>query len=475
MYLTRLYPIPERYSTSDGAFYFGNEITLRVPKTLPDVICKNLIYLWERFTFGGSKLNVFPDNVDGLILGGGGNTPENGYYGISVTEKGATVGAGSDKAFVDGFTTLLQLLIPENLTEGSESFYIPCTEIRDNPSLGLRMMHICVFPESKMSTLEKAISLAGFLKFTHVILEFWGTFKYKAHPMMSWENSYTAAQLRPLVELANGYGMEVIPMINHFGHAAQARGRFGRHVTLDRDPRMQLLFEPDGWTWCLSNPDSIKLLDEMRAELSELCGKGSYFHLGFDEAYSFATCPKCRKRVPHELLAEYINSLTEKLAKDGRRPIIWHDELIDRNDYPADLPYYLEANGQHHNTSPAIDLIDKRVIIADWQYQIKTPDIPETDDFLRRGFDVLLCPWDDPANVAGLSEAARNKGCAGVLLTTWDHLPNCILPLPGFADSIWSGDTTPPQRIEIGALMRKIRRANGFADAGWSKFESSLD
>ena len=88
--------------------------------------------------------------------------------------------------------------------------------------------------------------------------------------------------------------MEPVPMINHFGHAPQSRSCMGRHTILNAEPRLSLLFEPDGWTWCLSNPDTYRLLADMRAELCGLFGDGKYFHLGFDEAYSFATCPKCR-------------------------------------------------------------------------------------------------------------------------------------------------------------------------------------
>ena len=96
-------------------------------------------------------------------------------------------------------------------------------------------------------------------------------------------------------------------MINHLGHAAQSRVSMGRHTVLNQNPRMQLLFEPDGWTWCTTSSTARKLLSDVRSELMELCGDGEYFHLGFDEAYSFATCPNCRKHEPYKLLAEYIN------------------------------------------------------------------------------------------------------------------------------------------------------------------------
>ena len=61
-------------------------------------------------------------------------------------------------------------------------------------------------------------------------------------------------------------------MSNQFGHATQSRDAYGRHVLLNRNPRLSRLFEPDGWTWCLSNPDTYRMLAEMRAEL-DVCRK----------------------------------------------------------------------------------------------------------------------------------------------------------------------------------------------------------
>ena len=110
-------------------------------------------------------------------------------------------------------------------------------------------------------------------------------YQYDALPEMAWRGrSYSKQQIRPLIELANSFGVEVIPMTNHLGHASQSRGWAGKHTVLDQNPRLSTLFEPDGWTWCLSNPDTYGLLGDMRAELIEFCGPGKYFHLGFDEA-----------------------------------------------------------------------------------------------------------------------------------------------------------------------------------------------
>lgn len=63
------------------------------------------------------------------------------------------------------------------------------------------------------------------MKYTHVVLEFWGMLQYDALPEMAWpEKSFSKDQIKPLIQAAHSYGMEVIPMLNHLGHATQSPG-----------------------------------------------------------------------------------------------------------------------------------------------------------------------------------------------------------------------------------------------------------
>ena len=300
MYLTQLYPTPRSYTKKDVTYAFGAYVTMRISFSPRSETVERLITLWRRFTCDCSTLTLTYDDTDGSFAAViGENAPteplaSDDAYRLSVRERAVSLVAESEKAFLDGFMILLQCIVPLCLTPGAESFALPAVEIRDSAKVAFRAIHLCVFPESERHTLEKAIHLAGFLHLTHIVLEFWGTYPYHALSSLHWHGgSWSRTDAQALVRLSHSYGMEVIPMINHFGHAASARSCYGRHVVLDADPRQSLLFEPDGWTWCSTNPDTYRLLSEMRAEMMELCGSGAYFHLGFDEAYSFATCPTC--------------------------------------------------------------------------------------------------------------------------------------------------------------------------------------
>lgn len=474
MYLRHLIPSPRSFVEDESIkFYFTNKVTAEI-SGLDSLITERVKYLWKRFSCDASELDVVEaKNGYSFKIG---NTDcelcENDKYAIKADENGICLKAVDKFYLMNGFTTLVQLICPEELSRGNEKLYISAADVHDSPSVGFRAVHICIFPESKFETIAKAINVAGFYKMTHVILEFWGTLKYESLPELAWaEHSFTKSEAKKFIDLIRSYGMQPIPMINHFGHAAQSRVYMGRHTVLNSNLRLSKLFEPDGWTWCLSNPDTYELLAKMREELCELFGEGDYFHIGFDEAYSFGTCDKCRKRVPHELLAEYINRLTEDLAKVGRRPIMWHDELINISDF-SERTFPIVANGQNHNTAPALELLDKRVIIADWQYDYKQNFNPTTPYFVEKGFDTLVCPWDARENIRSLSNNAKNTENYGILFTTWDHISNFLREGGYFASCAWCKDDPkmpdPMFWTEAASILRKIYDADGdFEISGW--------
>ena len=474
MYLRRLYPTPKTFSEDEAArFRFGSRVSARVSGLSP-ACAERVRQLWRRFSCDACELDL-TGGGDGYRFAIGAcdaERNEGDSYAINAQPDGVAVAAKDGVSLMNGICTLAQLICPEDLTEGRESFYISSARVHDAPSIPFRAVHFCIFPDTKLYNIEKAIHLAGFLKMTHVILEFWGTFRFDCEQTLSWKDrSFSKTELGPLINLIKSYGMEAIPMSNQFGHATQSRVAYGRHVVLNRDPRLSRLFEPDGWTWCLSNPDTYRLLTEMRAELIDFCGEGGYFHLGFDEAYSFATCDLCRKRVPHELLAEFLNRLAEDVCKTGRRPIVWHDQFLRRSDL-GEGP--IVANGDNQNTSAALDLLDRRIIMADWQYDYRNGFNKTTAVLMEKGFDTVVCPWDDLENIRSLASDANRLGAYGIILTTWDRLPNWLRNAPVAAGYAWNGgaEDSGLSHTESACLIRRLYDAGGrYEESGWNMNE----
>ncbi len=477
MYLSQVYPRPASFVEKDcGPYVFGSAVTMKLGTPVSPEAAEGVRFLWNRFSFTVSSLTVEQGGGSGWTAVVGSpdfKAPETDHYAISSNESGAIVSAVSEAALVDGLKTLVQLITPVSLGAGAEKLYLCPVEIADRPTLKFRGIHLCLFPESDVSTIEKAVELAGFLKLTHVVLEFWGVYPFETLKELAWAgHCWTKEQVRSLIALCRSYNMEVIPMFNMLGHASQSRRRVGRHSVLNQDPRLQMYFEPDGWTWCVSNPDTQKLLYDVMQELCGLCGDGRYFHIGCDEAQSFATCPICRKREQGELLAEHVQRLTDQLAGVGRRPIMWHDQLIRRSDFAFYKDSAMAANGD--DTFRALERIDRRVIIADWQYHYTGAENPTARYFIEKGFDTIVSPWNDLKNVLSLSESARRLNAYGVMLTTWAGLPEMIHRMLETANMLWcdcSAGYPKPRNNDAAAILRKVHASPRYEEAGWNRVE----
>ena len=219
--------------------------------------------------------------------------------------------------------TLRQLAIAKRGTFKTEGWIIPALTISDRPHLAFRAVHLCWFPEVRPQQIERAIRLAALLKFNYAIIEPWGMYKSEKHPWWCWpQANMTKAEVRRLVAVGRDLGITLIPQINCYGHATSARGRSLKHSALDLHPEYEPLFEPDGWSsgwnWCLSNPETQRVLRELIAEMHENFGNPPYFHIGCDEA-DRQTCPDCVKTPNSELVLRHITGLAEFVRSRGAR------------------------------------------------------------------------------------------------------------------------------------------------------------
>lgn len=475
-------PQPKSLTWQDGAFRYGNRVAMNVNHAFPANRKVLLSTLWNRFSMTGSTLEIVENGLLPACCAqiGSGELPaldSGDEYAVQVTPAGVGLAARDELGLMHAFFSLIQAIDPINLNIGEEALEIPCLTIHDHPSMALRSIHVCVFPETSLTLLEKCFSLAGLLKCSHIVLEFWGTLQYDALPEMAWSGrSYSKQQIRPLIELANAYGMEVVPMTNHLGHAAQSRGGMGKNTVLDQNPRLATLFEPDGWTWCLSNPQVHTLLRRFREELIELCGPGSYFHLGCDEAYSYASCRRCAGKDRVEMLVRYLNGLAAELDEQGRRAFIWGDQFLETKAW-ANTPY-IATSRDDQMTHLALDKLDRRLIIADWQYNLtEEGEVLSATHFKNHGFDTVLCPWDGGGakNTVLLAKAVDRQQLDGLMVTTWHHLPTMLKHFPDHLSAAWNGcDFTPDPHVPFtsSVLIRKLMpKPSRFEDSGFYSWE----
>ena len=384
---------------------------------------------------------------------------------MDVTERGIRIAGQNTAAAVRGFITMLDRI---EYDRAGDSFRIPCGRVEEAPRMAFRSVHLCLFPETSLRFIQKCIRACGVAKYSHIVLEFWGMLKFDCMPELAWPFAHSKEDIRPLIAEAKALGMEIIPMFNHLGHASASRELYGKHVVLDQNPRMEYLFTMHGWEWDFESEEVYDLLAHVRRELIELCGEGSYFHLGCDEAYSLGYGENRA-----EALCHYLNRIAAELREQGRRTIIWGDMLLLRRDYVGESQKYSCNMENKEIYRTLIEGLDKDIIIADWQYHLSC-DIWKSSTALKEaGFEVICCPWDTQSNARSAIVNVQKQELMGIMHTTWHTLSKGFPIMLYSGRAAYSGETevkSKEVRFSAAEVARRVLPAHGvYEDAGWSE------
>ena len=425
------------------------------------VICE----FWHNFTFNSSDLSLEHSNELVFRIG---NTPraelEEYDYSINIDSEGLCVYAKSEKDLLCGFMTLLDRIVADDVDDKIVAI-LECVSIKDLPTIKNRMVHFCIFPETEIWELQRFIRLCGALKYTHVVIEFWGMLKYDCMRELSWSTAYTKEQIKPIIQEANDLGLEIIPMFNHWGHATASRVRHGKHVVLDQDLSLQTYFSEDGWCWDIKKEKVRRLLRSIRNELTELCGSGSYFHIGCDEAYNFKFTKENM-----DLICDFLNEISEDMKQQGRRVIAWGDMFLYRHENYNPKNVYCCNAPTDEAVQYMLSRLSRNIVIADWQYDVTESPVETSEVFTKAGFDCLLCPWDrGNKQMRAAIDTVRERSLMGFMHTTWHTLstgmPFVTCAAVGGFDGFKVLDGT-----YTAALYRKVKFVDGdYVKAGWSK------
>ena len=344
-------------------------------------------------------------------------------YKVSVSENALEISAKSHAGVLHALKTLRQLAEPMRGTLKTEAYIIPQCAIEDSPSMKFRGMHITIMPETKAFEVEKKVRLAAYYKFNYVVLEFWGCYPSKVRPEFNFENpDLSRSDIKRIAGVAKELGVCLIPQMTVFGHASGSMFRSGKHSALDLNPEFAPLFEPTGWTWCLSNPHAKEAIKDMALEMWELFGKPEYFHIGCDEAYDFATCSECAKADKKELLKNHIMYFRDLFAKEGVKVMMWHDMLLEKED-----PRW---KGMTANAKPEQGLKDlykelpKDIVVCCWEYAYlpkdeNAPVFPTGKFFADAGFNTLMCSWTSAKNTDLMGKFVSGNSLYGMMGTMW--------------------------------------------------------
>jgi len=459
---------PKNIINLEGNFTFSNNVNAIAHPCLNKDVIKDF---WKNFTFQSSELTISESSEFIFSIGNAKPISLDGCdYSINIEEGGICVCAGNENDLIRGFMTLIDRFYAIDGDKGL-AVEVKCCQIKDKPAVQNRMVHFCIFPDTELWELKRFVRFCGALKYTHVVLEFWGMLQYDCMKELSWSHGFTKEQIKPIIKEANDLGLEIIPMFNHWGHASSSRVAHGKHVVLDQNPSLQTYFSDDGWCWDIAKPKVKELLRKIRDELCELCGSGDYFHIGCDEAYGFGF-----SKEDMDMICDYINGIADEMRSKNRRVIVWGDMFLYRH------PHYNPENKYACNAPTAeaeaymLKCLSKDLIIADWQYNVNQAPVETAEVFARAGFDCLLCPWDRGVpQMKSVISTVSEKSLLGFMHTTWHTLSSGTLYVVFAAAEGFDGIgvcTMRKARANAAAILRKVMLVKGdYAKAGWSRRE----
>lgn len=384
-------------------------------------------------------------------------------YALHVDENGAAIVGMDYNGLMRGFMSLLMKIEYDH-----ENLKIKAVTEDSNYTIKNRMIHICIFPENDLYFIKKLIRLAGVCQYTHIVLEFWGMLKFDCLKELAWPQAFTKDEARELIRECREIGIEPIPMFNQLGHAAASRVRYGKHVVLDQNPRLQRLFTPDGWAWDIQSDEVFALLKQIRMELYDLFGEGEYMHIGCDEAYYITHNEQLRQSFP-----AFLAKLTNEVESEGRRPMIWMDMLLEEKAFESCYSVGAKDEVEQLRNSTA-----KSTVFVDWQYSCTAVPIPSLISLKDSGRDVMGAPWFKEENYAAHIQTVAENDLFGIMLTTWDTLKDKIRSILGCAKKCgvqgfsWS---VSRDLEETATLLRRVSfEGNTYADSGWAKKQIEL-
>ncbi|XP_030749935.1 hexosaminidase D-like isoform X1 [Sitophilus oryzae] len=169
---------------------------------------------------------------------------------------------------------------------------------------------------------KKIMSLAKNVGATGLLIEYEDMFPYTGIlKPLSAKNAYTVEEVKEILKYAQDLKLEVIPLIQTFGHMefALKHKEFANIREVPGSPQ----------ALCPSRNASFDLIRELISQVVDMHPTSKYLHIGCDEVFEMGECEVCRMELHETLFLRHVqnvaNIVNEK--KPNLKIIIWDDML----------------------------------------------------------------------------------------------------------------------------------------------------
>jgi hypothetical protein len=311
-------------------------------------------------------------------------------YKIRVGES-ARLEADTTAGVVAGLKTLAQLV---RIRDGKLALRA-CT-VEDYPSMAIRGIHCFSGKDARDLQVRMVRDIMGALKINMLIYQCeyikWACEPSIHHLLFGMEK----ADAKAVLDEARRQHVEVVPLINTFGHSEWLLDN-DTYRDLSDNPGMPYAYDP-------SNPKVYEVCERIYREAIRFFQPRSV-HIGHDEITlsGFPFRPQNRELGPTELIVRDILHYHRFLEGLGVRTMMWGDMLIAPGDAPdATLAASREVAIARRARLP------KDIMITDWHYDsAPVAAFRSLRVFNEDGFDAVGCTWYDPNNIVRFARAAR--------------------------------------------------------------------
>ncbi|HYY72189.1 MAG TPA: glycoside hydrolase family 20 zincin-like fold domain-containing protein [Candidatus Bathyarchaeia archaeon] len=262
-------------------------------------------------------------------------------YRMTLRPGSVKIAASGSPGLFYGVQTLIQLI---RLRDGR--LWLPEGEIVDWPDVQLRIIYWDdAHHLERLEVLKHAVQQAAFYKINGFALKLEGHFQYKSAPAIVEPYALARSELQELTDFALRFHVQLIPYLDAPGHVA----------FILKHPQYAPLraFPASNYEFCVTNPETYRLLFGMYDDLLEANPGSKYFVLSTDEPYyvGMADNSEChevsRAKIlgsVGKLLAEFVIKAANYLHDRGRTVLFWGEYPLKSEDISS-LPSHL-VNGE---------------------------------------------------------------------------------------------------------------------------------